>query len=169
MALLLRSVARRSVCMSRQHFCVLYRHAAPMGTAAKEEMDKFSAKNANLNRPVSPHITIYKWSVPMMMSITHRGTGVGLSGALSAVAVAALVLPGTFPHYLDLIHSLSVGPVLIGLAKFAIAFPLSFHTYNGVRHLWWDIGKGFRIPEVYRSGYAVIGLSVVTAVALTCL
>lgn len=54
---------------------------------------------------------------------------------ISAFAAAALVLPGNYPYYLDLIHSLSVGPVLIGLAKFGIAFPVSYHTYNGIRHL----------------------------------
>lgn len=49
--------------------------------------------------------------------------------------MAALVLPGNYPDYLDLISSLSIGPGLVGLAKFGIAFPASFHTYNGVRHL----------------------------------
>lgn len=34
---------------------------------------------------------------------------------------------------------------------------------------WWDIGKGFKIPEVYRTGYTVIGLSIVTSIALACL
>uniref|UniRef100_A0A1A8GQI9 Succinate dehydrogenase cytochrome b560 subunit, mitochondrial n=1 Tax=Nothobranchius korthausae TaxID=1143690 RepID=A0A1A8GQI9_9TELE len=166
MALLLRTFARRGVCLSKPHYNALCRHVAPMGSTAKEEMDKFWSKNTRLNRPVSPHVTIYKWTVPMMMSITHRGTGIGLSGAISAFAVAALVLPGNYPYYLDLIHSLSVGPYLIGLAKFGIAFPLSFHTYNGVRHLCWDIGKGFKIPDIYRSGYMVLGLSIVTSLAL---
>ncbi|XP_077581381.1 succinate dehydrogenase cytochrome b560 subunit, mitochondrial [Stigmatopora nigra] len=170
MALLLRTLARQGLCVSRPQCSVLYiRHAAPMGTTAKEEMNKFWAKNTRLNRPMSPHITIYNWSVPMMMSITHRGTGLGLSGAISAFAVAALVLPGSYPHYLDLINSLSVGPFLIGLAKVGIAFPVSYHTLNGIRHLFWDVGKGFKIPEVYRSGYTVIGLSVITALATAML
>ncbi|KAG7524110.1 succinate dehydrogenase cytochrome b560 subunit, mitochondrial [Solea senegalensis] len=169
MALLLRTLGRQGICLSRPQYTVLFRHAAPMGTTAKEEMNKFWAKNTRLNRPMSPHITVYKWSVPMMMSITHRGTGVGLSGAISAFALAALVLPGNYPDYLDMIHSLSVGPGLIGLAKFGIAFPVSFHTYNGIRHLLWDIGKGFKIPEVYRTGYTVIGLSIVTSIAVALL
>ncbi|XP_013868505.1 succinate dehydrogenase cytochrome b560 subunit, mitochondrial [Austrofundulus limnaeus] len=166
MALLLRTLTRQGVCISRPHYNVLFRHAAPMGTTAKEEMDKFWAKNTKLNRPVSPHVTIYKWSVPMMMSITHRGTGIALSAAVSAFAVAALVLPGSYTHYLDLIHSLSVGPYLIGLAKFGIAMPLSYHSFNGVRHLYWDIGKGLKMPEVYRTGYTVLGLSLLTSIAL---
>uniref|UniRef100_A0A3B5MQZ0 Succinate dehydrogenase cytochrome b560 subunit, mitochondrial n=1 Tax=Xiphophorus couchianus TaxID=32473 RepID=A0A3B5MQZ0_9TELE len=164
MALLLRSVRLGKPLFKSSVLCF---RAAPMGTTAKEEMNKFWAKNSSLNRPMSPHITIYKWSIPMMMSITHRGTGIGLSGAISAFAMAALILPGNYTHYLDLIHSLSVGPFLIGLAKFGIAFPVSYHTYNGIRHLYWDIGKGFKIPEVYRTGYTVIGLSVITSIALT--
>ncbi|XP_056149326.1 succinate dehydrogenase cytochrome b560 subunit, mitochondrial [Lampris incognitus] len=166
MALLLRTLGRQGLCFSRPQHGVLFRHAAPMGTTAKEEMNKFWAKNNRLNRPMSPHLTIYQWSVPMMMSITHRGTGVGLSGAISAFALAALVLPGSYPHYLDLIHSLSVGPYLISLAKFGIAFPVSYHTYNGIRHLCWDFGKGFKIPEVYRTGYTVIALSIITSIAV---
>ncbi|XP_026229369.1 succinate dehydrogenase cytochrome b560 subunit, mitochondrial [Anabas testudineus] len=169
MALILRTFARQGVCLSRTQYGVLCRHAAPMGSSAKEEMDKFWAKNATLNRPMSPHLTIYKWSVPMMMSVAHRGTGIGLSGAVSAFAMAALVLPGNYPYYLDLIHSLSVGPYLIGLAKFGIALPLSYHTFNGIRHLLWDSGKGFKMPEVYRSGYTVIGLSIITSIALVLL
>ena len=55
--------------------------------------------------------------------------------AISALALAALVLPGSYTHYLDLISALSVGPYLIGLAKFGLAFPVSFHTFNGIRHL----------------------------------
>merc|ERR1719309_1658950 len=115
MALLLRAMAWQGSCLTRlrPQCCLVFRQAAPMGTSAKEEMNKFWAKNNRLNRPMSPHLTIYKWSIPMMMSVTHRGTGVGLSGAISVFALAALVLPGSYPYYLDLIHSLTIGPFLI--------------------------------------------------------
>ncbi|KAL7842463.1 hypothetical protein SRHO_G00241520 [Serrasalmus rhombeus] len=169
MALLLRTVARQGLCSSRTQFSVLYRHAVPMGTSAKEEMNRFWEKNTQLNRPLSPHISIYRWSIPMAMSITHRGTGIALSGGISAFALAALVLPGSFPYYLDLIHSLSFGPALITASKFAVSFPVAFHTFNGIRHLSWDVGKGLKIPEVYRSGYIVITLSILTSLALTAL
>ncbi|KAK6468562.1 succinate dehydrogenase cytochrome b560 subunit [Huso huso] len=170
MALLLRSLVQRSAAVSSgSQCCLLYRHAVAMGTNAKEQMQKFTDKNSRLARPLSPHITIYSWSVPMMMSITHRGTGVGLSAGVAVFAVSALVLPGDFASYLNLIQSLSLGPALICTAKFGLAFPVAFHSFNGIRHLMWDLGKGFRMPEVYRSGYAVIALSVLSAIALAAL
>ncbi|XP_039550992.1 succinate dehydrogenase cytochrome b560 subunit, mitochondrial [Pimephales promelas] len=169
MALLLRTVARQGLCSSRSQFGILYRHAVPMGTTAKEEMNKFWTKNTRLNRPVSPHISIYRWSVPMLLSISHRGTGVGLSSGISAFALAALVLPESYPYYLDLIHSMSFGPQFLAFTKFALAFPVAFHTFNGVRHLIWDVGKGFKLPEVYRSGYVVIALTVLASIGLAAM
>nr|AAH78306.1 Succinate dehydrogenase complex, subunit C, integral membrane protein [Danio rerio] len=129
----------------------------------------FGQKNTRLNRPMSPHMTIYKWSVPMAMSISHRGTGIALSSGISAFALAALVLPESYPYYLDLIHSLTFGPQFLAFSKFALAFPVVYHTYNGIRHLAWDAGKGFKIPEVYRSGYVVLGLTVLTSIGLAAM
>ncbi|XP_073895076.1 succinate dehydrogenase cytochrome b560 subunit, mitochondrial isoform X12 [Macaca fascicularis] len=77
-ALLLRHVGRHCL---RAHFSpqLCIRNAVPLGTTAKEEMERFWNKNISSNRPVSPHITIYSWSLPMAMSICHRGTGIALS------------------------------------------------------------------------------------------
>uniref|UniRef100_A0A671F3G7 Succinate dehydrogenase cytochrome b560 subunit, mitochondrial n=1 Tax=Rhinolophus ferrumequinum TaxID=59479 RepID=A0A671F3G7_RHIFE len=111
------------------------RNAVPLGTTAKEEMERFWSKNTGSNRPLSPHITIYSWSLPMAMSICHRGTGVALSAGVSLFGLSALVLPGNFESYLELVKSLSLGPALIHTAKFALVFPLMYHTWNGIRHL----------------------------------
>lgn len=54
---------------------------------------------------------------------------------VSLFSLAALLLPEQFPHYLAVVKSLSLGPALIYSAKFALAFPLSYHTWNGIRHL----------------------------------
>uniref|UniRef100_A0A8C0SEW8 Succinate dehydrogenase cytochrome b560 subunit, mitochondrial n=2 Tax=Canis lupus familiaris TaxID=9615 RepID=A0A8C0SEW8_CANLF len=77
-ALLSRHVGRHCL---RAHLSpqLCIRNAVPLGTTAKEEMERFWNKNTDLNRPLSPHITIYSWSLPMAMSICHRGTGVALS------------------------------------------------------------------------------------------
>ncbi|XP_063802978.1 succinate dehydrogenase cytochrome b560 subunit, mitochondrial isoform X2 [Pseudophryne corroboree] len=140
-----------------------------MGTSAKQEMDRFWERNTRLNRPMSPHITIYGWSLPMMLSISHRGTGIALSAGVSLFSLAAVALPGDYASYLELIKSLSLGPALIYSAKFAIAFPFMFHTLNGIRHLTWDLGKGFKIPEVYQSGYIVLALTLLSAAGIAAL
>ncbi|XP_075580503.1 succinate dehydrogenase cytochrome b560 subunit, mitochondrial isoform X5 [Pelecanus crispus] len=139
----------------------------PMGTTAKEEMARFWEKNTKSNRPMSPHISIYKWSLPMAMSITHRGTGIALR--VSLFGLAALLLPEQFPHYLAMVKSLSLGPALIYSAKFALAFPLSYHTWNGIRHLVWDLGKGFKIPQVNQSGVLVLILTLLSSAGLAAM
>lgn len=66
----------------------------------------------------------------------HRPHLRALSPAgVSLFSLAALLLPEQFPHYLATVKSLSLGPALIYSAKFALAFPLSYHTWNGIRHL----------------------------------
>ena len=49
----------------------------------------------------------------------------------------------------------------IGAIKFVIAMPFAFHSFNGIRHLIWDTGREFGTKSVIRSGWAVVGLSVV--------
>ena len=72
------------------------------------------------------------------------------SGILSAVALGAVALPGSYPHYLSMVQALGIGPVLIFSAKFVLAFPILFHFWNGFRHLAWDMGHGFKIAELYK-------------------
>ncbi|XP_037005681.1 succinate dehydrogenase cytochrome b560 subunit, mitochondrial [Artibeus jamaicensis] len=145
------------------------RNAIPLGTTAKEEMERFWNKNLGSNRPLSPHITIYRWSLPMAMSICHRGTGIALSAGVSLFGLSALVLPGSFESHLELVKSLGLGPALIHTAKFAITFPLAYHTWNGVRHLMWDLGKGLKIPQLYQSGVVVLVLTVLSSVGLAAM
>ncbi|XP_028911001.1 succinate dehydrogenase cytochrome b560 subunit, mitochondrial [Ornithorhynchus anatinus] len=167
-ALLLRHAGRHCL---RTHLSprLCIRNAVPLGTTAKEEMEQFWKKNTSSSRPLSPHITIYSWSLPMAMSITHRGTGVALSAGVSLFGLAALLLPGSFESQLELVKSLSLGPALIHTAKFALAFPFMYHTWNGIRHLVWDLGKGLKIPQLHQSGVAVLVLTVLSSVGLAAL
>ncbi|XP_053560701.1 succinate dehydrogenase cytochrome b560 subunit, mitochondrial isoform X1 [Bombina bombina] len=167
-ALLLRHAGRQ--CLRSQLspvFCL--RNAIPMTTTARQEADRIFEKNIRLNRPVSPHITVYKWSLPMMLSITHRGTGVAMTAGVSLFSLAALTLPGDYATYLELIKSLHLGPALIYSAKFAVAFPLMFHTWNGIRHLVWDMGKGFKIPQVYQSAIIVLALTFISTASIAAM
>uniref|UniRef100_A0A8C0I915 Succinate dehydrogenase cytochrome b560 subunit, mitochondrial n=1 Tax=Bubo bubo TaxID=30461 RepID=A0A8C0I915_BUBBB len=91
------------------------------------------------------------------------------SPGVSLFGLAALLLPEQFPHYLAMVKSLSLGPALIYSAKFALAFPFSYHTWNGVRHLAWDMGKGFKIPQVNQSGVLVLILTLLSSAGLAAM
>lgn len=140
-----------------------------MGTTAKEEMEWFWNKNTGSNHPVSPHVTICSWSLPTAMSICHHGTGIALSAGVSLFGMSALLLPGNFESYLELVKSLCLGPALIHTAKFALVFPLMYHTWNGIRHLMWDLGKGLKIPQLYQSGVVVLVLTVLSSMGLAAM
>jgi succinate dehydrogenase / fumarate reductase cytochrome b subunit len=115
------------------------------------------------NRPISPHLQIYKPQLTSMLSILHRITGVALSvGTL--VLVYWLIAAAAGPAAFDSAQAI-VGSWLGRLLLFGWAFALFFHLTNGIRHLFWDAGYGFELKTVYASGWAVV----VAAVALTLL
>jgi len=89
-----------------------------------DQNEDYWVKNKRLNRPTSPHLTIYKFQLTSMLSITHRGTGLAMSGLMSGFAITMLALPHGFPHYYQLMTSCSGG--LTGI--FAIKFLLAWHS-----------------------------------------
>lgn len=129
--------------------------------------ESFDEKNARLNRPQSPHLTIYKPQLTSMLSITHRGTGIALTGYAAIFGIAALTCPDGANSVVSLIEGLNLGAASLGALKFTLAFPFAFHTVNGVRHLFWDLGKFLTIKEVYTTGYAMLLVSTILAIALT--
>uniref|UniRef100_A0A8C3GNP2 Succinate dehydrogenase cytochrome b560 subunit, mitochondrial n=1 Tax=Cairina moschata TaxID=8855 RepID=A0A8C3GNP2_CAIMO len=134
-----------------------------MATTAKEEMARFWEKNTKSSRPLSPHV----FAACLALS---EGSPRALSPAgVSLFSLAALLLPEQFPHYLAVVKSLSLGPALIYSAKFALAFPLSYHTWNGIRHLAWDLGKGFKLSQVQQSGVLVLVLTLLSSAGLAAL
>jgi len=130
---------------------------------------EFWSKNKALQRPISPHLTIYKFQLTSMLSITHRGTGLAQSAMLTGAGLGALLLPGNFPLFLNDVAAMHFGGAIIFSTKFILAWPVMFHLWNGFRHLAWDMGHGFKIPEVYKTGWFVVGLSVVTALGIAAM
>ena len=125
--------------------------------------EEWEKKNEKMGRPLSPHLTIYKFQLTSALSITHRMTGCGLHFGLLGFAGAMVLLPNTYPYYLALLGGSAGGKALIMASKFVISWPFFFHAFNGVRHLVWDMGKGFSIKTLYKSGYTVVALSVLAA------
>ncbi|XP_023232802.1 succinate dehydrogenase cytochrome b560 subunit, mitochondrial-like [Centruroides sculpturatus] len=134
----------------------------PMATATSKlkPNENFWEKNSRLNRPLSPHLTIYSFQITSVLSVTHRGTGIGLGTVLYGFAVGTLLLPSNYPHYIEWLSSLHISP-LISVVKFGLAWSFFFHYFNGIRHLAWDAGYGFELSNLYKSGYAVLGLSTI--------
>lgn len=107
------------------------------------------------NRPLSPHLTIYRRTLSMMMSIVHRITGCGL--AVSGVLVvwwfaAAANGPERFAFVDGLLSSW-----LGGLVMIVSMAALWYHFFNGIRHLVWDTGNSFGLDQIERSGFVVLG------------
>ena len=117
----------------------------------------------NQNRPLSPHLQVYKPQVTSILSIFHRMTGVALSVGLVLLVgwIFSLSLGETIFKY----YSYFLGSWLGLLIMFSFTFALTYHFCNGVRHLFWDAGYGYEISTVYKSGLAVVIISLL----LTCL
>jgi succinate dehydrogenase / fumarate reductase cytochrome b subunit len=119
---------------------------------------------ANTNRPLSPHLQVYRPQLTSMLSILHRGTGVALAGGL-VLMLWWLVALASGPEYYDYVMGVA-GSIIGRLVLLGFSWALFFHLCNGLRHLYWDAGWGFEIPSVYRSGYmVVIGATVLTVLA----
>ncbi|OBZ72150.1 Succinate dehydrogenase cytochrome B subunit, mitochondrial [Grifola frondosa] len=122
-----------------------------------------------LRRPSSPHFTIYQPQLTWLSSIANRVTGSGLGVLLYGYALAYLVAPSVF----DSAHVIEVVAGLPDIVKYAgktiLAAPFAFHSLNGLRHLSWDMGKFLSLKGSYNAGYAVLGATAVTTVALVLL
>ena len=115
-------------------------------------------------RPLSPHMTIYRWPVTMMTSITHRVTGTGLS--IGAVILAWwLVCISNGPEGWQSFHAVWDTPLGL-LLLFGLTWSLVYHFLNGVRHLAWDLGYGFDKRDAERNSVIIFALSILGALAI---
>ncbi|MGE3713385.1 MAG: succinate dehydrogenase, cytochrome b556 subunit [Alphaproteobacteria bacterium] len=108
----------------------------------------------SLERPTSPHLTIYRPLISWVPSIIHRISGVGLYLGLVLFTVWLCTAAYWPDRYADLHECLSSPVGKLFMMGWTAAF--YFHFGNGIRHLFWDIGKGFELPTMAKSGWAVI-------------
>ena len=114
-------------------------------------------------RPLSPHLQIYKPQLTSVMSISHRFTGVILSILLLLIPFFFFVL-ALGGEYFNILVSV-LDHFLVKLILYGVIFVITYHLLNGIRHLFWDIGKGLSIRDSYLSGYLVITLSLLTTLS----
>jgi succinate dehydrogenase / fumarate reductase cytochrome b subunit len=115
-------------------------------------------------RPLSPHLEIYRWSIGSALSIVHRLTGVALSVGLLALCYWLVSLAADQASYARAMGFFASVSGLLMLAGFSFAF--FYHLLNGVRHLFWDIGRGYERAQRNGSGWFVVAGSVALSVAL---
>ena len=113
-------------------------------------------------RPLSPHLSIYKPQITMVLSITHRITGVFLSAGIPLIiywlyalssGTAAYEVASTFFSY-----------IIVKIALFFWTAAFYYHLCNGIRHLFWDMGKGFELDTLRASGIAVVVIATLLTV-----
>ena len=122
------------------------------------------SKTVAAARPLSPHVQVWRWHVTMATSILHRATGVALYGGaliLAGWAAALAAGPGAFGAYKALLGSIPGKIVLFGLTV-----SIFYHLANGIRHLAFDMGKGFEPRTADMTGAAAMAFGVTAAVAV---
>ena len=112
-------------------------------------------------RPLSPHLQVYRWQIQMVTSILHRATGVVLAfGALLIAAALLALMLG--PEAWQCVTGLAGS--WFGLAfLFAWSWAFAYHLCNGIRHIVQDFGHGYRIASFVRSSW----MSVIASLLVT--
>ena len=107
------------------------------------------------DRPISPHLQIYRWQLTSVLSILHRAAGVALSiGTVVLVwwLIAAASTPEAFEAATGFLYSW-LGLLLL----FGWSVSLFYHLCNGIRHLVWDTGHALDLRSTYLGGWFVLG------------
>lgn len=120
------------------------------------------AEVKRVERPLSPHLQIYRWQLPMLTSILTRITGNGLIVGI-LLAVWWLLAAATSPEYFALADAVATS-WFGDLVFTASAWAVWYHYLAGLRHLYYDAGKGLDIPTAEKLGWACIIGSVVLTV-----
>jgi succinate dehydrogenase / fumarate reductase cytochrome b subunit len=114
--------------------------------------------------PLSPHLQIYRWPITMAASLAHRATGIALAGGTLFLAwwlIAAASGPDAYENF-----AAAAAHPLGRFVLFGFVWSLAFHLLNGIRHLAWDLGYGFKVPTARVTAAVAFGLSFLMALAV---
>ena len=117
----------------------------------------------NNDRPLSPHLSIYRWPVTMVSSILHRATGLAMAAGF-VVFVFWLFDTASGPEAYAVFAG-AVGSMVGKLLLVGWSWAFFYHLANGIRHLVWDAGHGLEKEQATRSAWFVIAASVVLTAA----
>jgi len=118
----------------------------------------------NKDRPLSPHLQVYKWQMSSLLSITHRLTSIINTAGISVICfwIISLYLGENCYKYFSFFISSAVGKfILVGFT-----WSFCYHLLNGIRHLFWDIGYGYDLKTANLSGIFVLASSFLLTLGL---
>jgi len=121
-----------------------------------------SVANRPSNRPLSPHLQVYRPQLTSVLSILHRATGIALSVGALYLAIWVMYAAGGARGYeaFQSFNASILGRILLG----GWLFSAFYHLCNGIRHLFWDAGYGFELRDAYRSGWIVVVVALIATV-----
>lgn len=111
------------------------------------------------DRPLSPHLSVYRWPITMALSILHRVTGVANAVGLLVLAAWLIRAAAGEESYIAFVELMSTPLGLMVLAGFSFSF--FYHFCNGIRHLVWDTGRGLGKAQATASAWLVIAVALV--------
>lgn len=114
-------------------------------------------------RPLSPHLSIYRFAYTMALSITHRISGAFMALGLIVLACWLMAAAGGVAPYAAAVAVLSHWIFTVLLLGWLAAF--LFHFANGIRHLFWDAGLGLEKSQARRSAAVVVAVALLAFVA----
>ena len=113
-------------------------------------------------RPLSPHLQIYKVELSMMLSGLHRITGIALS--VGSILLVAWIESAVYSAEAFATLSRFLGSFIGQLMLFGWTFSLIYHSVSGVRHLIWDTGRLLEVRQIDSSSKIVLGIAIVLTV-----
>ena len=116
------------------------------------------------NRPLSPHLSIHKKVLTAIFSIFHRITGIGLSIGSVLISIWFLLI-SLGPNYFVYFEMISKN-ILFKFILLIWTIGIFYHLYNGCRKLYWSFGIGMDLTTVYRSGYVVLFLTLLSTIVV---
>jgi succinate dehydrogenase / fumarate reductase cytochrome b subunit len=122
------------------------------------------AETRRAERPLSPHLQIYRWTVTMTVSVLHRITGAALYFGVVLLLwwlLAAAISDSAF-ETAESVFSHWLGELVL----FGFSWALIHHMLGGIRHLIWDTGRGLDVRSANQLAWANIGGSIVLTVLL---
>ena len=99
-----------------------------------------------MNNPLSPHLSIYKFKLSLLMSIAHRITGGALYFSMLIFLFFLVSLSSGASAY-ELFSSI-IGTWIVKLVILGITWAVFHHMLGGLRHFLWDMVKGFEVKTV---------------------